>query len=420
MEPDKSGGELKIVTIQTGQGSSGDSSYRHTEVFARKGLKASLVVGESIRKSGLIHKVGFGFLNFPVVFQGILNKRIYRWTDSKRGTYSFSLFGRGIHKEKEIIEADIVIVAWSIGGFLNLKSYRNLLKLNKPVVFIMRDMWLFTGGCHHSFECDSFTNACGNCPVFDTHGKFFARKLLDLKQKVFGSFDNYIVVGPSKWIVNRAKSSALFKGKRVLNIPNFVPTDLFKKMRWNVASEYFDIDSRKFVIGFGAKGGVDNPYKGFSYLIDALKVLGGRIDHSSVHLLIYGAEENSSLRELIPFEMTFTGFIYDDRAMSLCYNAMDVFVVPSVADNLPSTVLESLASGTPVVGFKTGGIPEMIEHKSNGYLANYKDFNDLANGIQFVIENETQGFLLDQFHEDNVFREWKGLFEQLTGIGGEQ
>lgn len=416
METDKGRDKLRIVTIQTGLGSSGDSSFRHTDVFVRKGLRASLIVGESIRKSELIHKVGFGFINWPVVFQGILNKMINRLADSKRGTYSFSLFGRGIHKEKKILDADILIIAWSIGGFLNLRSYRKLLELNKPVIFIMRDMWLFTGGCHHSFECNSFEIACGNCPVFNDHGKFLAKKLLKLKQKVFGSFDKYVVVGPSKWIVDKARASALFENRRVLHIPNFVPTHLFKQIGNSMASEYFEIDSRKFVIGFGAKGGVDNPYKGFSYLIEALKVLGRRFDHSSVHLLIYGAEDNSSLRELVPFEMTFTGFIYDDRAMNLCYNAMDVFVVPSLADNLPSTVLESLASGTPVVGFETGGIPEMIKHKSNGYIANYRDFNDLANGIQFVMENEIQGFLLDQFQENNVFCEWEGLFEQLTGI----
>ncbi len=102
--------------------------------------------------------------------------------------------------------------------------------------------------------------------------------------------------------------------------------------------------------------------------------------------MIFGGGYNKEIADTVPFKTRFMGFLKDEYSTVLVYNAIDVFVTPSLADNFPTTVLECQACGTPVVGFEVGGIPEIIKHKENGYLAKYKDADDLANGIRFCLE----------------------------------
>ncbi len=88
------------------------------------------------------------------------------------------------------------------------------------------------------------------------------------------------------------------------------------------------------------------------------------------------------------------GSLKDEYSTALVYNAADVFIAPSLADNLPYTIFEALSCGTPVVAFNTGGIPDMVQHKSNGYLARYKDAGDIVEGIKFVLSNNIKGIFL--------------------------
>ncbi|HNF02863.1 MAG TPA: glycosyltransferase, partial [Ferruginibacter sp.] len=115
----------------------------------------------------------------------------------------------------------------------------------------------------------------------------------------------------------------------------------------------------------------------------------------------------------IPFKTRFVGFLKDEYSVSLVYNAANVFVVPSLADNLPTTVLESLSCGTPVVGFDVGGIPDMISHRENGYLARYKSAEDLAEGIRFCIKNQVKGRILANFEKDSVMKRHLDLMETI-------
>ena len=105
----------------------------------------------------------------------------------------------------------------------------------------------------------------------------------------------------------------------------------------------------------------------------------------------------------VPEVATSTGFrvhslgkLRDDTTLALAYAAADVFVVPSLQDNLPNTVMEALACGTPCVGFNIGGMPDMIEHQQNGYLAQPYETEDLAQGIAWVLEDQKRGDRLSQ------------------------
>jgi glycosyltransferase involved in cell wall biosynthesis len=144
-----------------------------------------------------------------------------------------------------------------------------------------------------------------------------------------------------------------------------------------------------------------------------LKILSEDENFINITILIFGKANKEKISAEIPFKTVFTGHLGDEYSTSLVYNAADVFVAPSLADNLPTTILESLSCGTPVVGFNVGGIPDMISHKTNGYLAKYKDATDLADGIKFCLKNDIQGSTLPNFDSDLIMRKHLDLINDL-------
>jgi len=138
------------------------------------------------------------------------------------------------------------------------------------------------------------------------------------------------------------------------------------------------------------------------------------IDFTKILVVVFGSGYKQEIADQIPFQTVFSGYLRDEYSPMLIYNAADVFVAPSLADNLPTTVLESLSCGTPVVGFNIGGIPDMIRHKENGYLAKYKDATDIADGIKFCIKNKIKGYTLPEFEYTHILDLHKKLLAQLN------
>ena len=131
----------------------------------------------------------------------------------------------------------------------------------------------------------------------------------------------------------------------------------------------------------------DGDRKGFNYLKEACEYLSRREKISKDELLIVVFGGNSEeIAALLPYPVYHVGYIRDAEKMIDLYNAVDLFVIPSMEDNLPNTIMEAMACGTPCVGFDVGGIPEMIDHRQNGYVAEYKNADDLANGIRWILE----------------------------------
>ena len=130
-----------------------------------------------------------------------------------------------------------------------------------------------------------------------------------------------------------------------------------------------------------------DPRKGFNLLQSALQKLSQSGWGENVELVVFGSSKPSNPLEL-EFNSHYLGRLSDDISLALVYAAADVFVAPSVQDNLPNTVMESLACGTPCVAFDIGGMPDMIDHQQNGYLAKPFDVEDLARGIAWVLEDE--------------------------------
>lgn len=255
-------------------------------------------------------------------------------------------------------EADIIHLHW-VANFLDYESFFS--KNTKPVIWTLHDMNPFTGGEHYLetfLGIDDF-----GYPVtrtFSAQDNVVTKKNLLLKQKVLRRVSNLIIVAPSVWLCQLAQESSVFNNKNVCCIPNGINSEIFQPRDRNYSRDILNIPKDKTVILFVADS-IRNHRKGYVYLKKAFNMM----QRSDVILCAIGSIKN----ELDAVKNTIQlGVINDERLMSIAYSAADVFVVPSLMDNLPNTVLESLVCGTPVIGFPVGGIPDMVKHGYNGLL----------------------------------------------------
>jgi glycosyltransferase involved in cell wall biosynthesis len=340
-------------------------------------------------------------------------------------------FGMDITDIQIIKESDIVHLHWINFGFLSIDSLQKLFKTQKPVVWTLHDMWAFTGGCHHSGTCENYQKTCGNCEKFlkKPADDDLSNQIWQAKAKAFEGA-NLTVITCSQWLGNRAKQSSLFKNIRVESIPNPIDVDVFYPIDKAKARQKFGLSEDKKYILFAAMR-VDAVGKGFAYFAEAMNFIskqsGGvplsvnQKDSSEIEILIFGQAEASDF-EALPFKVNILGRLSDLSTIAHAYSAASVFVIPSLEENLPNTIMESMACGTPAVGFDVGGIPEMIEHEKCGYLAKYKSAEDLAKGVYWTLfESDYQALahnsrqkVLDNYSEKVVAEKYKRVYQSLA------
>lgn len=403
----------KVVHLQTHLPSSGNAAYRLHNALSKAGISSSMLsVTSDINGNVLINKLGLKS-KILTLLNGKIQTYLIGNSIKKYGFFSFPLLGNNIAKLKQVIDADIIYIHWAIGGFLNLGNYEQIFKLNKPVIIFMHDMWTITGGCHHSFECDKYKTGCFDCQIFENKRVVDLAKIeFNKKMKLFSKYDNICFVSPSEWLFNCAKQSLLTKNKPIYCIPNIIDNKFYKPFDKKIAKNILNIDTDAYVITFGAIS-VDNPYKGWKYIEKALEILKAKLVNHKIQILIFGSEYNKRIDEAIHYEVKFLGYLRDDYSTLLAYNATDIFLAPSIADNFPTTVMESMCCRASVVGFNIGGIPDMIDHMKNGYLAKYKDAEDLANGVIYCIENDIKGEMLDKFTPPKIIEMHLDLYKKL-------
>jgi len=257
-------------------------------------------------------------------------------------------------------------------------------RIDRPLVWSLHDMWAFTGGCHYSDKnCRAFEQSCGRCPVLgSSKERDLSRRIWDRKRRFFDKVENLTVVGLSRWLADEASKSALFAGRPVVNLPNPIDCLVYRPIDRTVARELWGISPDAKVVAFGAMSATSDPRKGYDLLVDALR----HVSVPGLELLVFGASASTAgVGDDLPFRVHYTGRLHDDVSLVTLYNAADVMVVPSRQENLSNAIMESLACGTPVIGFDIGGNRDMIDHRVNGYLAQAYETQDLAAGIEWVL-----------------------------------
>lgn len=268
-------------------------------------------------------------------------------------------------------------------------SFGEISKLDCPVVWTLHDMWAFTGGCCYAGDCKAYFRSCGSCPQLnsgsgrDISYQIWNRKLRHLKKI------NLTVVSPSRWLAECAKLSFLFRDVRVEVIPNGLDLTQFKPIDKKIAREILGLPlNRKFIL-FGAMNAASDSRKGFQNLQPALQQLAVNKDTEKAELIVFGSSQPADPPDF-GLQTRYLGRLHDDVSLALLYSAADVFVAPSIQENLANTVMEALACGTPCVAFDIGGMPDMIEHRLNGYLARPFEPSDLAAGIAWVLSDDSR------------------------------
>lgn len=327
--------------------------------------------------------------------------------------------GTDITRLREFQEADIIHLHWINQGMLSLTGIRKILRSGKPVVWTMHDIWPATAICHVTLDCRKFTAQCRNCRLLPGGGSKsdLAATIWQKKQRMLTD-GNIFFVACSRWLESEAQKSALLKGQKITSIPNPIDTHIYKKGNKVEARQRLSLPTDKKLILFASQR-VTNENKGMSYLIEACKQL--TMQNYGVVILGGHAEE---VVEQLPMEAYPLGYVNDEQRIVDVYNAADVFVLPSLSENLPNTIMEAMACGLPCVGFKVGGIPEEIEHLKNGYVANYRDAEDLAKGIHWILTEADYESLSQQavhkviqnYSQQNVAARYLEIYHQAMAI----
>ena len=295
--------------------------------------------------------------------------------------------GTDITSLPEFQEADVIHLHWINQGMLSLKGIQKILNSGKPVVWTMHDIWPATGICHLTLGCSSFKSSCKNCKYLPGNGSShdLSARTWKRKKQMLDKCSVFFVAC-SRWLQGEAKQSALLKDLRVESIPNPIDTHIFLDSSKRSARERLNLPQDRNLVLFVSQR-VTNVNKGMDYLIEAFRLLKEQhqefAEKTEVVILGGHAEE---ITGRLPFKVWPLGYVSDSGTIVDVYNASDVFVLPSLSENLPNTIMEAMSCGVPCVGVKVGGIPEMIDHQENGYVAEFKDIDDLAKGIHWILE----------------------------------
>ncbi|PSB06156.1 glycosyl transferase [Pleurocapsa sp. CCALA 161] len=282
------------------------------------------------------------------------------------------------------LDVDLINLHWVEDNYLRIET---MAKLGQPIVWTLHDMWAFTGGCHYDDNCGRYVESCGACPQLKSDRQYDLSRWV--WQRKFHAWKNLplTIVTPSEWLAKCAGSSSLFKNLRVEVIPNGVDIQRYKPVNRPIVRELIGLPQNKHLVMFGAIKATSDRRKGFYFLQAALESLCQSGWQNKLELVVVGASQPE--KEIyLGFKTHYLGKLNDDISLAQVYAAADVFVAPSVQDNLPNTVVEAIACGTPAVAFNIGGMPEIIEHHVNGYLAQPFEIEDLAKGIVWILENQ--------------------------------
>lgn len=282
------------------------------------------------------------------------------------------------------LNPDIINLHWVCNGYLQIET---IAKFNRPLVWTLHDLWPFTGGCDYNQNCDRYKESCGACPQLQSRHAWDLSRWVWQRKVQSWEKANLTLVATSTWMADCARSSSLFRNRRIELIPLGLDTGKYKPIHQKVARELLNLPQDKQLILFGAISATSNQRKGFHLLVPALKILKQAGWQEQIELVVFGSSKPEQPADL-GFSSHYLGHVHDDISLALIYSAADVMIVPSIQEAFGQTASEALSCGTPVVAFNATGLKDIVDHQQNGYLANPFEIEDLAKGIVWVLEDQ--------------------------------
>ena len=374
------------VNASDGRGGAGRACFRLHQALQQHGVRSRALVQRKYSVDPAVEMVDLSMADTELFRHADLIQRIFasqNRTDISNTHFSISLVGSDLSAHPAVEEAEIIHLHW-VASMQTTANLRQLLALNKPVVWTVHDLAPFTGGCHFPAGCVQFRESCSACPQLRCDP--FGLPAAVLRDKLeFLTAANLTVVAPSLWIAGQARESALFRScPRIEVIPNGIDTQVFRPRPQREARAALGVPVEGNYLLCGANYG-EEKRKGFELLTRVLSeaVRDPRFLRAGARVLWVGEPPAALACSDLP--LTRLGRVAEEERMALAYAAADLFVLPSLEDNLPNMLLEALSSATPVVAFAVGGISEVVRDGVNGRLVPVGDEREMAEALLSLV-----------------------------------
>lgn len=359
------------------------AAYRLHQSLIKFGLQSRMLVQKKISDNPeVISPTNYyskAFSIFCLVYDEFINRLQNSPNMGFHTAWGFSSF---TNRKIKSLATEIINLHWTRG----IPSISEIGKFNVPVVWTLHDMWAFCGSEHYSPDSDnarwrkiySKMNRSPTSKGIDVDKLTWSKKRKKWKR-------NFHIVAPSNWIAECVRSSSLMASWPVTVIPYPIDTKVFSPIDKLQARSILNLPPNEIILLFGAIGGGEDSRKGFDLLLKAINDFNlFDIFERNIRCVVFGQSEPKN-PPIINFPVTWFGILNDEWSLSLLYSAADVMIIPSRQDNLPQTGIEAHACGCPVVAFRVGGLPDIVEHLKTGYLAEPLDPKSLAQGIYWVL-----------------------------------
>ena len=415
---------MKILILNTAEhtGGAAVAANRLLRALLRSGVSATMLVRDRATDDPAVVSLDRGAVRRWLNFLCFVWERLVIYLCnrlSKRNLFQVSIANMGINVRRAAAfrEADVIHIHWINQGFLSLDEIARIIASGKRVVWTLHDLWPATAICHYPGDCVKYRTGCSACPMLNPN------PLVDLAKRVAhrkGKADwrRVTFVGCSEWIARTARESVWLREARFVSIPNPIDTTLFRPIDRREARQRLGLPEGKRLILFAAAK-LSDTRKGAAFLLEACRLLAAEME-GELEIILMGSDA-AELSALSPVPVRALGYISGAAELAVAYSCADLFVIPSLEDNLPNTIMEAMACGTPCVGFRTGGIPEMIDHAVNGYVSASRDSADLARGIAWVLRHPEPGNLsaacrekvMRCYQESVVAKKYIALYQKL-------
>ncbi|MCC5847975.1 MAG: glycosyltransferase [Verrucomicrobia bacterium] len=293
-----------------------------------------------------------------------------------------------ILREVNDFDPDIVHLHWINRGLLSVTDF---VRWQRPIVWTLHDCWPFTGGCHYPAQgCGRYENACGSCPALASHRERDLSRLNWTRKKNAWKDINLHVIGPSRWLTQKATKSALFRERPCTALPNGIDTDLYTPADSAedraAARAFLGLPPDKPLVLMVAMNPHFDKNKGGSLALEAVRIAAEQLGPEAAEILIAG-EADGPDKPRTPWPVHRMGVIREEADMVRLYQAADIQVVPSYLENLSNAIMEASSCALPCVVFRTGGNGDMVLHEKTGFLAEPFDSASLAKGLVELIQN---------------------------------
>ncbi|MBL0575012.1 glycosyltransferase [Aeromonas hydrophila] len=358
-------------------GGAARAAFRLHQAQRSQGLDSHMLVINKCSDDPFVHTVS-GLQQLRIKLASALSRLLLRGQKTPNPVHhSLNLFPSGLLREIDRLAPDVVNLHW-LGG--EMLSIGEIGRIRQPVVWTLHDMWAFSGAEHYDDDKPSQRYQMGyhRESRHEQHGGLdLDRWTFRRKQKAWAG-KSFQIVTPSHWMADCVRQSTLFAGLPVSVISNCIDHTLYRPLPRELAREALGLPQDKQLLLFGAMSSTSDPRKGYHLLIPALQQLKIEGKAEQVELVVFGASRGDA-EQVTGIKTHYMGRLHDDISLCLLYNAANLFVAPSLQDNLPNTLVESLACGTPCVAFDIGGMKDLVSNEGVGLvikevsIANLKD-----------------------------------------------